>query len=70
MLDFVDEDKRKISYAASYGYEKITKEEKNNLVHQWTSTNEPHRIKGLDKGKYILTEINVVLVASKSKLAR
>ena len=27
---------------------------------QWTSSNEPHRIKGLDKGKYILTEINVV----------
>ena len=33
---------------------------KNNLVDQWTSSNEPHRIKGLDKGKYILTEINVV----------
>lgn len=32
MLDFADEDKRKISYAASYGYEKIPKEEKNNFI--------------------------------------
>lgn len=40
------------------GAELEVKDEEGNIIDKWTSTDEPHRVKGLEEGKkYILTEV-------------
>lgn len=53
-------------WAEDYDNNKISgikfelRDNKNNLIEEWTSSNTPHRITGLSAGKYIINEINVV----------
>ena len=53
-------------WAEDYDNNKISgikfelRDNKNNLIEEWTSSNTPHRITGLERGKYFINEINLI----------